>query len=482
MSLIITRRRFSQLSALGLISGAGLSSLPGHAAPSPIEINHPNFFTFRQNGEMLYPAGANAGGLIAEHAAPAQRAAALDRLKKAGVNVLRVNLESAVPSDAPLSRLIDESGAFLPEIIARFSELAADAAQRNISVIPVLFDLTAMLEDWKQSRYNAANGGPCQSIAAFFEDVDQQRKALKRLESIVTPFQGKNIFAFEIVRGLNSWEHELPADPEDRKRGLFWYSLLFDRFRRLNQQKHLSAATCLPNTLPGDIASAADVLFLHIRSHAALLVGQSMPRFLRESRTLGRPVYISEFEWSGRGSSRDETMQTVFWASLAYNSSTFISPTRESKFIDFAGSDLVIIDAQNRFLPMLDFSGQPRPASEVPPEIIPKDEFLLIDNIVGMNRYFWLMRRNPGESKAVLKLRTVEGVYEFQWFDLRSLTEGKSKQFTLFRNDLMVQTPVFDHWTMGVLRLVEKGKPPRSGEPEEKNPSGPDGDTKTKTG
>jgi len=52
-------------------------------------------------------------------------------------------------------------------------------------------------------------------------------------------------------------------------------------------------------------------------------------------------------------------------------------------------------------------------------------------------------------------MRTVEGIYQFQWFDLEKEMKYPPKTFRQFRKELRMETPEFERDILGVLRYRE---------------------------
>ena len=193
---------------------------------------------------------------------------------------------------------------------------------------------------------------------------------------------------------------------------------------------------------------------------------------MNECRKSRRPVFVSEAVWNAKPAQRDLFLHTVFWSSLALNSSVFLSPVEREGAVDFSGFDLRLAKARQNFMPSFDFTGPARPPSRAPAEVMPKGQYLSIDNIVGNDRLFWLFARKPGKTNAQLVLNTIEGVYELQWFDLETLAPLERNRFTQWRKELQIETPAFEQSLLGVLHLVAKGPAKDKNGPPTPKPSG----------
>ncbi len=431
-----------------------------------------NAFLLSNQGELFYPQGANVGYLLKKSVSPRALDSTLAMLAEAGVNTLRVNLQDALDDGAPLSEMLTRNGLFQDEVIKRFDALLTAAKKHNQYVAPILFDLQSMQQQWDASPFNSANGGPCGAIRGFFAKPMVRLQSLNRAAQIIERFQGRNILAWELARGANIWDADIRPDAQLQRDVMLWMNLLLDRVVQVNRDQHLTAVSFYPNTLPYELMEFFDVLFVHFRSKAPVLAADSMDNFLQECRKSRRPVFISEAVWNAKPAKRDLFVHTVYWSSLTLNSGVFLSPLERDGQYDFSSFDLLLAKARQAFMPFLDFTGPARPPSRAPVQVMPQDQYIHIENIVGADRLFWLFTRQPGESKAQLNLQTIEGVYDLQWFDIENLEPYERKRFTLLRRELAIETPPFEQSIFGVLRLIKKGEVKTKNEPPAPNQSG----------
>ncbi|MDP8242517.1 MAG: hypothetical protein P9L94_00440 [Candidatus Hinthialibacter antarcticus] len=451
---------------------ACVAGLPTAVAKAAVSRDKTNAFLLSNQGKLFFPQGANVGYLLQETVSARTLDSTLNMLADAGVNTVRVNLEDALGDGAALDALLDRTGMFRDEVMQRFEALLSAAETYQLQVVPILFDLQSMQEDWGASPYSEANGGPCESIHDFLMNAKVRQQSLTRAAQLIERFQGRNILAWELARGANVWDASVPRDVELRGEVLLWLNLVLDRVHQVNTERHLIAASFWPNTLPYDLMEQVDVLFLHFRSRAPILAASSIQNFLEECRKSRRPVFISEAVWNAKPAQRDLFFHTLFWSSLAMSSSAFLSPLERGSTFDFSGFDLQLAKAREEFMPLLDFTGPARPPSRAPVTVTPKDQYIFIDNLVGNDRLFWLFTREPGRSQAQLVLQTVEGIYELQWFDIETLAPLQRNRFNQGRKDLRIETPAFEQSIFGLLHLVKKGSSENKNGPPA--PSSPD--------
>lgn len=436
-----------------------MASTQAAFAVAAMQRDKTNAFLLSNQGELFFPQGANVSYLLKDSVTKELMNGTFAMLAESGVNTVRVVLEDAVDGPATYQDLFDRTGAFVEPVQQRFDQLLTLANKHGLQVLPVLFDLQSMQENWDASPQNKANGGPCETIHDFFLQSTIQQKSITRMREFTKRFQGRNILAWEVARGANIWEATVPNDTELHAGALMWFNLLLDQLHRDNVEHQLTAVSFLPNTLPFELMESVDVLFVHFRSHSSALTASSIQSFLEACRKQRRPVFMCEATYTSKLTRRDLFFHTLFWSTLAMDSSVFLSPVQVGEHWEFSSFDLLQTKTRSEFMPLLDFTGPARPPSEAKVEVLPKGQFALIDTIVGYDRFFWLYAQRPGDNKAQLHLQTIEGVYEIQWFDIENQQPYKRNRFNLWRKDLNLATPTFDQSLFGVLRLVGKNAP-----------------------
>ncbi|MGC9328160.1 MAG: hypothetical protein ACP5I1_11040 [Candidatus Hinthialibacter sp.] len=429
-----------------------------HSARQVVSIHPGNFFMLGQGKDIFYPQAVNADFLLSPDLSIEQINDTLADWSSSGINTLRLRLDSLHAPGDPLELYLDKNGRFQEGILSTMDRLLEAAEEHNLHVILVLFDLQRLGEHWDSSPYNKAHGGPVESLSEWFTDSSMLSKAIERTKQIVERYKNRNILAWEIARGANVWEQNKRPNYALMDGVNFWVIRLGNLIRKEDDQRHLTALSFLPNTLPEMLLGLPQIKlhFIQVEAGDAQLAAQSIPPYLHSIRSLyKKPIFIVESRWKGEAWERDLFMRSTFWASLAYGSSTFLSPIRRGDSYQLAAPDLEILHTWNFFQPEFNWAGQPRPITS-PAQLTPPDSYTLVESIFGYDRFFWIERKQPAQSKAIVSLQTVEGNYSIQWFNPKSGVKSPIQTFQLLRKTLTLQTPEFEHGVFGVLRLLKR--------------------------
>lgn len=421
---------------------------------NPLRVHPANFYLLQDGRELFYPVGVNASHLLRESVSPSERETQIETWKASGVNTLRLVLDHAIDEAEPLDRLQNEAGRIRDEVLERVDAIVDLAEARNMWVVLALFDLQRAAETWPQSHYHESMGGPCDEFADLYASGTMQEHSVARVGQVVTRYQGRNIAAFELARGINAWEMYIQGDTEIRLQARLWSTLVADQVQDSNREGHLTALSFLPNTLDLTQIRLTDIVFASFRSGDDDSLFQSVPRFLGYALEYTKPVYISEFLWTGDETRRDSVVSGLYWQSVCKMSSLFLSPDPGQSRL--SGFDLTVAENASRFLPLLEVDGTPRLPSQAPIQVAHEDEYQLEETIVGMDRLFWLRRKSPVNGRTALRFATVEGRYTYLWFEPEQNQIGRQMSFMLTRRSIDMETPEFYEHIWGVLRLDER--------------------------
>lgn len=116
----------------------------------------------------------------------------LQSLAENGVTMLRLMLEYAHRDGRYFER---RAGTFNPEMVRLWDDLFARCERFGLRVLLAPWDNFWMARRWKNHPYNAANGGPAQSPAAFFTDEATIAATIKRLQFVARRWGGSGAFA-----------------------------------------------------------------------------------------------------------------------------------------------------------------------------------------------------------------------------------------------------------------------------------------------
>ncbi|MBN2329892.1 MAG: hypothetical protein JXR73_22320 [Candidatus Omnitrophica bacterium] len=438
-----------------------------HSDSEVISIHPDNFLMLGQEKEIFFPQAVNADFLLSPDLSIDQINQTLANWSSAGINTLRLRLDSLHAPDDPLDLYLEKNGRFKESILTTMDRLLEAAEQHKLHVILVLFDVQRLGEHWDSSPYNKTQGGPVESMADWFIDPSMLSKAIERTRQIIERYKNQNILAWEIARGANVWEQNKRPNYALMDGVNFWVVRLGNLIRKEDDQRHLTALSFLPNTLPEMLLGLPQIQlhFIQVEAGNARLAAQSIPPYLHSIRSLyKKPIFIVETTWKGDEENRALFMHSTFWGSLAYGSSTFLTPLRRGNAFQISSSDLAMLHTWNFFQPEFNWAGIPRPISS-PAQLNPPDSYTLVESIFGYDRFFWIDRNQPAQSKAIVSLQTVEGYYSIQWFDPQTGIKSPLNSFRLLRNTLTLQTPEFERGVFGVLRLLKR-KPSQTMQPE----------------
>ena len=439
----------------------------GAAVGKPIGVNRTNFYLLDWKDQIFYPIGVNAGYLLAPDVPLEEIDRSLHMFTVAGANTIRINLDDALPRKRKAT-IEAADGTVRAELLERVDQIMAMCDRLGLVVIFSLWDIQRLEEEWDNHPYNARNGGRCATPEDFFMNPTQRMRSIRRIDQVAARYGKYDGLIWEMGRGLNVDELPGTVDPAYSKKIAFWTVYMMDRVRRADPQAHLLALSFLPNTLPYSLMDIqpANLFFLSIEARDALQAAQSTQQFIQTARQFRRPVFIGETAWKGPAFERDGYVLDMLWSSLAASSGTFLTPERDESKPRIYDSDLALLLGIRLFLPLVKLDGKPRPPSEAPLELIPKDSCLVVDSLVGNDWLFWLRRKGGGEGKMQVLFHTVEGWYEVQWFGMENLQRGENVSRRILQKVLRLESPEFGHAVIGRLRYVkplEKEALPASG-------------------
>jgi hypothetical protein len=435
------------------------------AASAVIQKHRTNFFLFEKNNSVFYPVGANAKELM--NASFPQEAVAplLKTWAEAGINTLRICLDDYADWDQ-WKKYEKSDGTLSDEAMQRLQLLLKAVKDNGMVAIVCLFDLQSMAARWEEHPYNTQNGGPCESIGDFFTKPEMLGRATKRIKQIVPVANTFPLLAYELARGVNIWEQSTVPSAANARKGEFWVFRVSETLRRADQKQHLTALSFVPNTMPITLMAARyiDINLLSIQSNDPVVAASSSAKLIQTARDFKKPVFFSEIRWTGRTAQRTELVRNVFWASVASSSGSFLSPQSMLNDTRITNEELMLVQTLQPFLDYVDLDGYPRPPSKVAIEVDPKGSYLLVEGMQGSDWIFWIMRLGSGDNKPKLDFRTVEGQYQYHWFDTEVQESGRKKTFYLTRKEVTLQVPEFNHDIIGVLRLLQRAPKPAKSE------------------
>lgn len=467
--------------ALALLSILFLSSVFASSALGKAEIglHRTNFFLFGLNGKPFYPYAVNASGMLHSSVNQEEIELFFDGLVEAGVNTIRLIVDETHAPDAPLAEYEQKNGELTPEILARLDALINTAGKRGIFTVLNLFDIESTGMNWAVHPHNKKNGGSCAQFMDYFTDNSVLARHTARLQQLVKRYQGKRILAWEVARGPNVWEDVkgLSYRPaaEYIKRVTFWLTRMLNEVKRADESNHLTALCYAHNTLPDSFMSMqmVDINFLQIYSTKTPLTAVTpVPRFIQNSRTYRKPVFIAEAIWKGAEDQRDTFVENLFWASLASNSACFLTAISGNAGYTLPSFERNLLQSAQRFLADVQLDGLPRPPSVAPVEMLLPENFLVVESLVGNDWLYWILRKQDVESEtpAQMKINTIEGKYEYFWLDWED-REERRKEFDLFRKYIYMESLPFQRNIIGRLRFMQPRKDPPP--PSSSNPGAP---------
>jgi len=446
---------FKGIYALGLalwLAGGASAPVSGR---DTIGIHPINFYQLSQGEEVFYPLAVNAFGLM-DLTLPAQDLEPLfSRWADHHINTIRINVDHAGPTGKPLTSYLSRDGRLSEAALSRLDAIFTLSEKHGMYVILGLFDTQRMAEDWDVSPYNQARGGECNTLADWFTKPSLLQQALRRVEQLVKRYKPRQVLAWEIARGANVDDLNLRPNAELRNGIAYWVVRIAGALRDHDDHGHLTALSFVPNSYPTTLLNLPQVHvnFLQVQSQDVLRAAQSIPHYLQSIRDFKKPVFVAEPVWTGDRGGRETFMKYLFWASFASGSGMFLSPLKMNGLEPIGGADLHLADLLAAYRTEIRLEGVPRPIV-APLELTPKDSFLTAESLAGYDRVYWIMRKTPAKAKAQVLMRTVEGMYQFQWFDLEEEKKYPPRPFRQFRKELRMETPEFERDILGVLRYL----------------------------
>jgi len=426
-----------------------------------ITIHKTNFYLFEKDGKTFFPIVANAGFLMNLSLTDKEAERQIAEWSGNGINVLRIAVDSALPSGAKLSEVETNDGELTPAVLSRLDYLIQNAEKRGMAVLLILFDLETMSENWEHHPYNQSQGGWCANLSDFFLQPKSRSRAIQRTKQLTTRYHSRNIMAWEIARGANVWNAGVKPVKEMIYPAEVWFERIAKEIQS-NDPRRLKTISFLPNTLPTPmqpdligLISLTDFFLLHIRSKDAYVAAQSAAQYIQIARDFKKPVFIGETSWNGKDNEYEDFIHNVFWSAAASCSGSFLTPIEGKEGFHIPDSSRALCATLLDFLSYVELDGRPRPPSRAPIQIEPKDVCLLVESMAGNDRIFWLLRKKPGLGQVQLTFNMIEGFYEYQWFDTESRGKGRNKEFNLLRQQLIMQSPEFTRDCLGVLRLTK---------------------------
>ncbi|RJP27227.1 MAG: hypothetical protein C4527_13725 [Candidatus Omnitrophota bacterium] len=426
-------------------------------ADSPIGIHKTNFYALSQNGNPFLPVAANVGFLMDLSLSEDAVKETLHRLAAFGVNSIRVVIDNAYKIGEPLDKFEAFDGSLKEPVLARLDAILTEAEKQGMPAILALFDIESVARQWENHPRNKKNGGACIDVTEYLTKPDQVKRTALRLTQIVARYSKRNILAWELARGVNIWDLQTPPQNEYLQPIQFWIMRTVDQLRRIDDRKHLTALSYVPNSLPFSLMQTApvDLIMLHIRSENPLRTAMSIQSFIDASRQYKKPIFIAETTWTGPSDHREEFTKNTLWSAAASCGAAFLMPQFVGDIPRFSNAELTQFKAFQLFLDNVDLGGVPRPPTPAPIQITPPDSYFIVESIVGNDRLFWVLRKNPGKSKDIFTFQTVEGQYEYLWFNTDAGEIDRKREFKLTRKTLMLDPPHFEHDIAGRLRLMQ---------------------------
>jgi len=441
-----------------------LLSLVGNAysAGEPITIHSSNFYLPALGKEVFYPKSVNADFLMNPELETSAVDKTLETWTKKGVNAIRIKVDSLHAPNDPLNLYQSNDGQLKPIIITRLDALVDAAEKHNLYVVLVLFDLQRLGSNWDKSPYNKTNGGSCTKLSDWFNQPAQVALSLNRTRQLVDRYSKHNIFAWEVGRGSNVWDLSNRPNNKLMESVPYWLIRHANLIRKIDDPHHLLAISFLANTYPDVLLGLPhfQMHFIQIEARNTLQTALSVAPYINSIREkYKKPIFVVEHLWKGNPSEREEFIHNLFWSSFASCSGMFLSPVKSRNQYQITDYDLRQTQILDFFLPELKLNGPPRQIT-VPIKISQADSYLIVESLIGFDRFFWLLRKNPSQDKAILNLMTVEGKYRKQWFDIDAMRKLPIQDFTLLRKSLTIESVPFERSVLGVLRLTKRAPKP----------------------
>ncbi len=429
--------------------------------------HHRNFYLFSRDKEIFYPHAANVGYLMDIDLGDKEVKETIAWLASKKINTLRIVLDDGYAPGAPLEEYETNKGKLTKPHIDRLEWILQQAQRHEMASIVCLFDMHRVGTEWERHPYNKSQGGWCSKRADLFMKNESRTRAFARIEQVIDRCESYDLLGWEIAHGADMWSAVDQPTNELVYGSLLWYRKMKQEILRHDSDR-LIGLTFFPNSLPNDVevdlmnlAKMADFFFLHIRSKDPIQTAKSVDDYLRVARYLRKPVFIADTTWKGPSDQYEEFLHCLTWSAVASCSGTFYSPLEKSDGYTFPEAIFSHLPLVYEILEYLDLSGTPRPESKVSISTHPEDTFHIFDGMVGKDWFFWVLRKEPGNSRAQLGFRVIEGEYEYNWFDTGKNTHVRKKQFTQSRKELILQSPSFNRSIFGVLRLEERMQPNR---------------------
>jgi hypothetical protein len=174
-----------------------------------------NFGSFKfDNGDYFRGIGINVGWEGRSWDQPAEQYTYdhyLEQLSRNGANFIRTwmcqwNFPLEWQRVSQTNRYNNRTEYFHPEAIARLDEFVALADEHNVYVMLCLEVHGSIVGDeWLDSPYNSANGGPCESRQSFFTNEQAKQKFKNRLRYIVARWGfSPNLAVWELFNEIDN--------------------------------------------------------------------------------------------------------------------------------------------------------------------------------------------------------------------------------------------------------------------------------------
>lgn len=422
----------------------------------PVSIHKQNYYLLNYNGDVFYPVGVNANGLLNLDEPDAAIQSQIKRITNAAANTIRLSIDCAVQDGLPVNE--NRDGTLQNSVLNRLELLCSELSKHNAIVILSILDLQRMAETWDIHPYNSKNGGDCSDLHSFFTNPQRRNRSLNRIKQVIEQLQHHENLIFELARGINLDEWKSIGDTEWRTHIHQWTNIMLDTFRRRDEQNHLTALSFLPNTTPYDMMKMAlvDLSFLHIKANNSITAVKTANQILQITKSNRKPVFIGELTWTGSSNQAIRYQHLMLWSTLAAGSSALLHNGIEP--VPAAIQEEL---KQFRFaLPMFDLAGSPRPPAKNPPIIFPPDSYVLIDYITGYDWIVCILRKTPGIEPAQVAFPIQKGWFDYQWFNIEKGQLQPSQKRYNTREMLQMQTPEMDQIIIGRLRYLPDMKPP----------------------
>ncbi len=261
---------------------------------------------------------------------PAVTGRFFQRLKRSGVNLVRLMLET------PSSGLMEDPlGVFSPEHMRWIDNVVIAARKADVKLLITPWDTFWMNYQWDIVRYNAANGGPVVRKVDFLTKPEVMEAQKKRLRYIVDRWGNTGtVFGWDVLNEADLWWEASPQQVRRWAREMMHY--IRDYETRKWGRAHLvttSIANAMPGGVLGDLAYrdresdfANTHLYIGVAKAPTEPVGPALAElegvtFALDAINDRRPYLDSESgpidRWIADGKLDDEVFHNTSWAHLA---------------------------------------------------------------------------------------------------------------------------------------------------------------------